>query len=152
MQKTEEKKRLFSRCDIAGAIAMWGVRQSPYPCPEGLETVINKWFKETNDRFEHIAHDFSCITMTERELYDFIYETLTAIPEFEKWNERKNGREGNSFCSRYDSPPADDSFIDLEALVRNVTHTLRHEAERDEAFDKKHAEENANYREAEDED
>lgn len=57
-------------------------------------------------------------------LLEVIKATLVHCSFVVAWGERKNGREGNGFVSRYDQPEPDDDFIDLDALARNVTHEL----------------------------
>ena len=50
---------------------------------------------------------------------------LKSIPEFNLWNERKNGNKAPySFVSRYSQPHPDNDFIDLDALTRNVANAI----------------------------
>lgn len=105
--------------DFTGAVALWAVHQSPYPCPNNLETVIKKLT-------DLCAPDFNEVGMRKfesfRDVEDYLAPRLRSIPEYMAWNERKSGnRAPFQFISRYDGPGnPDDDFIDLGALERNV--------------------------------
>jgi hypothetical protein len=115
---------LISEKDVAGAVAMWAIRQSPYKCPDNLATVI----EAVQARFEPNA-EFGYRDGEEQEHRKYVRDLLRGIPEYLAWNERKNGNtDPFHFTSRYDMPGnPDDDFIDLDALERNVMNTLREE-------------------------
>lgn len=103
--------------EVAGTLAMWAIRQSPYDCPDNLETVIKRFMELWPNEVAGMKQWHS-----ERELRDKLQEVCEQIPEFLAWNERKNGNQSPlGFCSRYDQPNPDDDFIDLDALWRNVS-------------------------------
>ncbi|CAB4120784.1 hypothetical protein UFOVP5_21 [uncultured Caudovirales phage] len=104
---------------VAGTLAMWAIRQSPYACPDNLETVVK--------RFSELwPADAQCMTEWADidNLAEAIQQVSEQIPELLAWNERKNGREGMGFSSRYDQPSPDDDFIDLSALWWNTARTI----------------------------
>lgn len=104
---------VVSKRRVMGELASWAVQQSPYPAPDNLYDALiafhQKWPHGDYQEFQnmHILED---------EIF-FVFEQ---IPEILVWNERKNGRDGMGFTSRYDEPSPDDDFIDLHALARNV--------------------------------
>lgn len=109
------------RKNFIGSLAKWAVMQSPYSYPENLETVLLKFS-------DHIAPYFDNLDMklfSVFEVEEFVKGNLITIPEFLNWNERKNGREGMGFVSRFDGARnPDDDFIDLDALYRNISHDI----------------------------
>ena len=95
--------------------------------PEKLESIIA-------DFHERIPYDFdqqgmaevSLATMTEN-----INNVLEQMPDVMALNERKNGRDGMGFSSRYSKDPEpDDDFIDIMAVAQNITCEF---AEREDA-------------------
>lgn len=113
---------IVSANQVAGTLAMWAIRQSPYPMPDNLGVVVERFtelFPADNIGFHTVAD--------EEELYGLIYSLGDQIPELLAWNDRKNGREGMGFVSRYDKPSPDDDFIDLSALYSNVARSVAQE-------------------------
>ena len=90
--------------DFTGALAKWLVKQSPYSVPDNLAKILA-------DFHDLIPYDFdengmakvSLATMTET-----INEVLEAMPDVMALNERKNGREGFGFTSRFSKDPEPD--------------------------------------------
>lgn len=125
---------------ITGDLASCAVQQSPYVVPDNLAEVLTKFAALwPNDGIE----GFACKTWASMGLLEKqLDETFRAIPELTAWNERKNGREGMGFSSRYDSPSPDDDFIDLDALSRNVAMSAWADAVEfkrfNDAFEAKH--------------
>lgn len=112
---------------IAGTVAMWAVRQSPYPVPKGLDHVLIA----VRERFATSADKFGMLSFADKyQLEEQLSQNLRAIPQYVEWNERKNGDPAPyQFTSRYDGiREPDDSFIDLCALERNVAMTIAAEA------------------------
>jgi hypothetical protein len=108
------KDMLVTRSRVLGELASWAVQQSPYVVPDKLPEAITAFA-------EKWPHKAFCQTFgTMRELEATIDATIALVPEIVAWNDRKNGRDGMGFASRYDSPAADDDFIDLGALSRNI--------------------------------
>lgn len=129
---------VFAR-ELAAHVGMWAVRQSPYPVPENLETVLRKFQEvlKTTGGFDVAVHCKGGMRrfQTRRELIKFLNEHLKPIPEFAGWNERKNKRDGHGFVSALDGErDPDDDFIDLDALIGNVAMNLTalHDLERAE--------------------
>jgi hypothetical protein len=128
-----DKKFVFSKRNIFGEVANWAVRQSPYHRPDNLEIVLDELNKKISDIDEYP-------TMTYREIEKLLDKNLKSIPEFLLWNERKNGRQGMGFSAAghhddgsvtFYNAKADDDFIDLDALIRNVTNSIvREETEK----------------------
>ena len=101
-----------------GAVAGNAVRQSPYHRPDNLEIVLDKLHELVKPTFEKAT--MGVAELTDEQLEDLIKQ-LRNIPEYEAWNERKNGNQAQySFSSRYDKPDPDNDFIDLDALEMNI--------------------------------
>lgn len=105
---------------FTGALAKWLVKQSPYSVPDNLEICLEKFDKSIQKAF-----NFNTSGMVEIELSSLtckINDLLEEIPEIMALNDRKNGREGMGFSSRYskDADP-DDDFIDIMAVAQNIT-------------------------------
>jgi hypothetical protein len=115
------------RKDFTGALAKWLVKLSPYPVPDNLESIITDFHRRIPYDFDkHGMAEVSLATMTE-----IINNVLETMPEVTALNERKNGRDGFGFSSRYSKDPEpDDDFIDIMALAQNVTCEF---AEREDA-------------------
>lgn len=104
--------------ELAGVFAMWAVRQSPYLAPDNLEQAIFEFmagFDCTKPMFEW-EHTL--------EFSQAVLDSITKSPVCLSWNERKNGRDGMGFSSRYGQPHPDDDFIDLHALQMNICRTI----------------------------
>lgn len=124
-QCSVEKKRWLLLNQMEGHLAMWAVRQSPYHCPDKLAEVISA-FRQRQLFF----FDKSEMANFSRSNIRAAYETLKSIPEFEAWNERKNGNKSPfGFVDRYSKPNPDNDFIDLDALIGNATRSLWNELE-----------------------
>lgn len=108
---------------LAGTVAMWAVRQSPYKSPDDLGKVIHA----IHDKFEPDASGFDFRMFSGKdELRAYVKGILRSIQEYTAWNDRKNGNNAPfKFSSRYDGPgDPDDDFIDLDALEMNVVHSI----------------------------
>jgi len=127
----KEPKIIITHRSVMGALANCAVRQSPYHRPENLEVVLDKFWDLTKEELNETTPKYILKFQTWKECHDWIAEKLRTIPEFMLWNERKNGRQGNGFVSSghhdngdvtFYNPKADDDFIDLDALTRNITN------------------------------
>lgn len=117
----------LSMCE--GHLAMWAVRQSPYHCPDHLELVI-KMFRCHAIQYFDAAEMRRCDRL---DLVELLKLSLSPIPEFRQWNERKNGNKSPyAFVDRYSRPKPDDDFIDLDALILNVARDIIRECEHDD--------------------
>jgi len=113
--------RYRSRNEIVGALAMWAVRQSPYPVPEKLsEALLSFYEKMPADDIVGVLTEWPSLDA----LYASIWDAIERVPEIVAWNSRRNGRDGMGFVSRYDKPSPDDDFIDLHALCNNVARSV----------------------------
>ncbi len=125
------KKYIITQRSVMGALASCAVQQSPYHRPENLEVVLDKFHNlikdDLNDTLEKYIMEFESWTAC----HDYISSRLKTIPELIAWNNRKNGRGGNGFTwaghhedgsVTLSHPKADDDFIDLDALTRNITN------------------------------
>ena len=124
-----EKEFLVSKRNILSEVAKWAVAQSPYHRPDNLEIVLdklNEFIPEWKDKMGYGKMSYG-------ELKDFLGKHLKSIPEFNLWNERKNGRQGHGFTGaghhddgsvKFFNAKADDDFIDLDALIRNVANSI----------------------------
>lgn len=124
---TDEKPELYSVDDIVGALAMWAIRQSPYPMPEGLEAACSTLSIDLVEIWDEREAELGFLDLSVKDVEEMLLAAFKTNISIERWNERKNGREGMGFSSRYDKPSPDDDFIDLHALARNVAHSLKAE-------------------------
>lgn len=113
---------------VAGAVACWAIRQSPYDVPDNLSIVTDL----VTSAFRGCAREDEfgfCTFADRREFERVLSQSLRSIPEYMTWNERKNGNDSpHAFTSRYDGPrDPDDDFIDLDALERNVANMIDRE-------------------------
>lgn len=111
--------------EVAGTLAMWAIRQSPYRCPDNLQVVVEALSEMWPSEIAGMSQ-WNSLEAIERELQ----EISEAIPELLAWNKPKSRHSDPFvFSSRYDQPAADDDFIDLHALWRNTATSLWSEAE-----------------------
>lgn len=126
---------------LAGALAMWAVRQSPYPAPDNLGPAIEKfceaWKAQPPMQKEGWPSDGYYEFADHVELRKAVENAIDKVPEIRAWNERKNGNQSPfNFISRFDGPTdPDNDFIDLGALAGNAAMTVCREDEHDRAFD-----------------
>lgn len=115
-------KNLFvTKSELIGTVAKYAVQQSPYHRPDNLELVLDKFNELISPPFDKA--DLGVGEFSDRvSLEAFVARHLRKIPEYEAWNDCKNGSDAPmKFISRYDTNTnPDDDFIDLEALERNV--------------------------------
>jgi hypothetical protein len=118
---SDERKYWFFRSEVAGALAMWAVRQSPYPVPNELGDAVRLMHDFLP---EHLAGT-GMFGATENELRALVHHFVHACPIVTAWNQPKSGHTATLvFSSRYDHPAPDDDFTDLDALAGNVCRTL----------------------------
>jgi hypothetical protein len=126
---------IITETSLRSEVARWAVRQSPYETgPEGLADVL----VEVSRRFrscpgvEAVLGSYMLTLHADRGVLRQLLQTvLLDQPQVQRWNQRRNGREGMGIISRYDPPSdPDDDFIDLDALARNVASALIEENDR----------------------
>lgn len=122
--------------DIMGEFAKWAVHLSPYDFPKDLEAVLHD--------FAHLMKgDWPTVEDPERDvvavcgpmirfkdwqsLERYIRGKLVSIPQFCDWNRPKSGHMQNVAVSRWGKPHPDHDFIDLDALIRNVSMGIARE-------------------------
>ena len=136
MHKRFDRMEWVFKKDFTGALAKCLVKQSPYPVPGNLEKILA-------DFHERIPYDFnedgmanvSLATMTET-----INKVLESMPDVMALNERKNGKEGWGFSSRFSKKPdPDDDFIDIMAVAQNITCEFAERADAECWLDQKKA-------------
>jgi hypothetical protein len=112
------RKMFFSRGEVCGALAMWAIRQSPYPMPDNLEAAVASMFDALPD-------DGDWFWATESQLREMVELICLNDETIVAWNQPKSGHTAEIvFSSRYDEPNPDDDFIDLHALANNICRTL----------------------------
>lgn len=118
-------KILVNESQLLGAVAKWGIRQSPYSFPENLLEVLDAFGVALKPDFHDEPLGFKEF-IDESELLRYIHSKLVNIEAYWAWNNRKNGNDAPmKFTSRYDNGDnPDDDFIDLDALERNVAREL----------------------------
>lgn len=133
-----ESGLIFSEGQLRGHLAMWVARQSPYRSVDGVDDVgtlittstkANDWFGPDDCRMRRFT-DW-------RDLERWLRSAIGEHPQLTAWNTRRNGRDGNQFISRYDTPSPDDDFIDIDALFRNVAIHAWRESEAESAMNSK---------------
>jgi hypothetical protein len=129
-------KRYTCRTEITGAFARWAVRQSPYGCPDGLESVVRYL-----DACLKTAVTWDGVGFAELSLCDInrvCWDILGDFAPFQAWNKAKKGSEEVVFVSAFGPPPdPDHDFIDLDALLHNVCIDIRTKRRVDDEFDRK---------------
>ena len=113
--------RVVLKSVVVGHFAMWAVRQSPYLLPEELEKGIGDFDKYLISNIN--AGKEYMIETTYKELRDIIRNAITKSDTISLWNIAKKGT-GPIFVTRYDEPEPDYDFIALDALARNVAHSV----------------------------
>lgn len=113
---------------LRGVVARWAVMQSPYDTgPDGLSDVLKELTKRCKDYPGASTLDggHAYLELVPEAVDAFLDHVLLSQPEVQKWNERKNGRQGMGMHSLYwPDPEPDDDFIDLDALKNNIRMEL----------------------------
>lgn len=132
------KPLLVSKKDLVSFVSHWAVRQSPKEVPDNLELVLYKFQDHIEPYFDNLEpKDLGFMEMNLTELTKFIKGNLITIKEFRDWNlseaERKmnvdiNDDSRGDYCNQFisihqDIDPLYD-FVDLDALIRNVSHDI----------------------------
>jgi hypothetical protein len=123
-------EQLITINDLCGNLAKWVVQQHPY----GTATLVDS----ANEKLRESAKEWGWDDVggllmrkyTYKELEGFLHHVLYKSKEAKVWNTPKSRHSnGYVFSSRYDGPKAEDDFIDVDALLRNVAlHTIRESA------------------------
>jgi len=119
--------RLVTASTLIGQLARFAVEQHPYHRPEGLFELVELLWRMT----EQAWHDgdaelpmtwFDDAMELERWLHDALWSVQRANQILTAWNTPSSKHKAPVvFVSRYDTPRQEDDFIDLDALLRNVS-------------------------------
>lgn len=110
--------RVVLKSAIIGYFAMWAVRQSPYLLPEALDKGIME-FDETLD----FSGEY--IKTTCKDLENIVGTAISKGGVIQSWNIPLKGEAPSYlFVSRYDKLEPDLDFIDLDAIARNIAHSV----------------------------
>ena len=132
----KKSENIVSSHSILSSLAYWGIRQSPYLYPKNLEKALDAVFDNLVawgifpvDKKAHTSYR----RFTDKELLALIERVVKETPEVAIWNVTQVEQDAGitdpedpkrsvryGFVSRYDGPPADRDFIDLDALIRNI--------------------------------
>ena len=112
---------------LCGYVALMAIQQSPYVCPDNLELVLRKFAENAQELASFVDGGMVFFRFHQPKGIELVLrQALLSIPEAEAWNEPKSGHgEQNIFVGRH-SPQVspDDDFIDLDALVRNISQSV----------------------------
>jgi hypothetical protein len=138
--KTENVMNLvISKVDILSALSYCSIRQSPYDFPKNLEKALVAASKKLDEFFgEHEKSSISSYKMVSiKEIRELLKDLVFNIPEISIWNvtqiESDKGITGPndpkrtvkySFVGRGIHTNADEDFIDLDALRRNMENMI----------------------------
>ena len=114
----DEEKYYYFLDEIVGAVIFWAIRQSPYDYPEFMEDAADRLTVRLKKKFDWSCE---CIPFTGDEIENMLLVEFKEIPEIMAWNEQKTNIEKKRIEGR---PHPDNDIIDLDALARNVSHTL----------------------------
>lgn len=120
---------ILSHKQVLGAFAAEAVRLSPYAVPDDLEDVLRALHEYLLEKFPSITPVVDMMETTDVELSARLNTFVHAYPSVQPWNKRKNGDQSPyQYVDAYSGrthPDAD--FIDLDAMHRNIMHTLTQE-------------------------
>jgi len=127
-QDYKDSSFYLSLKDFTSAITYWIVRQSPYESPE-IQQALNAFTKKIKKRLKY-THREHFIKLSYNRVNKLITEEyLMSIPEIAILNERKNGKQGMQFVTRFSkTKDPDNDFIDIGALARNTFYMIIREA------------------------
>lgn len=121
--------------------AGWIYGLAPYHKPRFIDEIVDEIIKRFKANCKSIGTDFFYYEVELKDLYEFIENILMPIDKFRDLNlspkEYKQGidvddpnRPKFQFATAFDSIPDDDSFIDLDACIRNIFAHYEHNAYR----------------------
>jgi len=110
--------------DIVSMVANWAVQQSPYDVPVNLTQALQFLTRllRGNRKWDAVPSLEYC-QMSCDDIRETLVDLFEQSPEIMSWNEKKV--EGhNDVSSGCDGYNPDMDFIDLDALARNVSHSI----------------------------
>lgn len=117
----DDSPKYFSLSEILGNFAMWTIRQSPYVCPENLDSAIEALSLKLKGVIEF--DKFGYAELSCRDIRTKLETIFEEIPWIMDWNEKKVDGD-NTFSESHPDWNPDYDFIDLDALARNVSHSM----------------------------
>lgn len=140
----DDNELIFTEKDLLSSLSYWAIKQSPKHIPRNLETVLYKFHDHIKPYFEKLEkEDWGFLEMDLKTLKKFIRGNLVTIKEFEEWNlselelrydididDDDRGSLCNPIVSMFSNTDPLFDFVDLDALVRNTSHTIYDENEK----------------------
>lgn len=124
----------ITRNGLIGCTAKWTYIQHPYHNPPNFGSFIRKIFEEfpLDPDAECVGDDFYILEKHYADIIPWLRIWYNKHQEFLDWNMSVNELTGKKLrqtegfvaTSAYDTIPLEDDFIDLDALVRNITWEL----------------------------
>lgn len=119
--------------EITSLVAKWAIKQSPYPIPNQLDTVIEHLHIKLIECISDLPSDNiligglnPLINVSAGEIEKWLYDILFNFEPVLAWNTPRN----KNRVAPCNSGRPDDDFIDLDALVINVcVDTITRESE-----------------------
>lgn len=118
----DDKMFLTSKEVVLGTLANWAVQQSPYVLPENLEGGLREFWRHFDPSIEYF--ETNCENLMEK-----IRETFEQCFIIMEWNIAKKSRQ---IVNKYYVREADYDFIGLNALARNIAHSITLQARYDQ--------------------
>ncbi len=109
--------------DILGSFAKWAIKQSPYVAPDNLELAVKSLSVHLSGQ-QHQWDNDQFIEMKCSELMMILEGFCEQSDILKGWNTSKLGKSDYVFVDRYSQPDPDYDFIDLGALIRNISHDI----------------------------
>lgn len=121
-----ETATLIDINSLHGALAMWVARQHPYHKVDGVNEVAEclRAAVEKDSGWENVGGLYMRCFETRRDLNVWLTEVIGEHPQMAVWNTPASGH-GAQFIasSRYFTPKPEHDFIDIWALLNNITRT-----------------------------
>ncbi|HSV24361.1 MAG TPA: hypothetical protein VLJ17_15200 [Xanthobacteraceae bacterium] len=122
--------RLITSKDILGQMARWAVIQHPFYEPVGLFEICKLIDEAAQKQFENSVPGLPMRRFKDsHEIRGWLQATVGNHPTLIAWNTPRSGHTSNISVSRYDGPAPEDDFIDLDALLINVSREAWKDAE-----------------------
>ena len=113
----DTSSRVVLKSVVVGHFAMWAVRQSPYLLPEELGKGIEEFSQGCGFGNE------SLLETTCAGLQKIVEDGISKSAVIASWNVAKKGA-GPVFLTRYTKPKPDYNFIALDAMAKNIAHSV----------------------------
>ena len=122
-------KIFFNLNDLMQYTAKYLVAQSPYPVPTRFEVALHDLVEVYTDVFEFNEKiNYGYVRFEAINTENVLDRVFEKVPSVARYNEPESGHDCKTiFTSRYFSPKADDDFIDLSALARNIVNGIMKE-------------------------